>query len=229
MGQVDGSQPVELKITTEEEWQQYYAALGRLMFAFATMEEEVNRLLEGYVRNDLLALTKTPPRTAEIIKALISGMRITAARDTLKRLLRVTDAPPSVEKDVTEILSHLTELTTLRDQLAHHASFPTMLPDGTFQTTNQSSAKEIMKIEWVAFHPRILLAAAEDLEQVPYRLNLALRPSERARLSNLSSRREELELLSQPWRYKPGELTRTGPKHDKNPQWRSLPPRSSQE
>ncbi|MCZ7450290.1 hypothetical protein O8B93_22150 [Agrobacterium rhizogenes] len=229
MGRVDGAKPVELKITSDEEWHQYYAALGRLMFAFATMEEEVNRLLEDYVRDDLLGLKKAPPRSAKIIKALISGMRISAAKDTIKRLLRVADAPAAVEASVTEILSHLTDLTTLRDQLAHHASFPTMLPDGTFQTTNQSSAREIMKIEWVTFHPRFLLAAAEDLEQIPLRLRLALRPLEKARLSADPSWEAEIVKHSQPWRYKPGELIRTGPKHDKNPQWRSLPPRSSQE
>jgi len=69
------------------------------MFAFATMEEEVNRLLEDYVRDDLLGLKKAPPRSAEIIKALISGMRISAAKDTIKRLLRVADAPAAADRE----------------------------------------------------------------------------------------------------------------------------------
>lgn len=223
----------EIKIATEQEWQEYYAALGQFMFEFATAEEEISRRLADFVIFKLLGLGNGESlRKQEIVRALMVGMRINSMKDTLKRLLRITDADDKRTAEVSSILTHLSDITALRDQLAHHASYPTMKPDGSFQTTNQSTSKEPMRIEWIEFTPAVLLDAAEDLHRIPYMLSFSISPdgeAEKRRLSESSELwRQEIEKLAQPWRYKPAGLTRTGPKHDHNPRWRSLPPEPSQ-
>jgi len=57
-----------------------------------------------------------------LINAVVGSMRMAAAKDTIKRILRVQSAPPSRRALVDKAFAHLGEIEWFRNRLAHNAT-----------------------------------------------------------------------------------------------------------
>ena len=228
MGPLKGAEPID-PAALRPNWDAYYAALGRFMHEFAVAEEEINRIIQDFVIFDQLAL---PINKQLIAKALLGGFRLAAAKDMLKRLLRVTEASSDVRCKINRILDHLGEIHYMRDRLAHNGAFPSMERAGWFVTTNQIQVREVDQMDWIAFTPDMLMDMAFDLDRIPYLIGITLAPQdERERHASLATTEEErsmiLEPHKQPWRHKPSQLVKTGPKYERIPPRRDHQPQPS--
>ena len=200
------------------DWDAYYDALGRFMHQFAHTEDELNRIIKDFV---VKVLKLTPSN--QIIAAIVGGMRIAASRDMLKRLLRVTRKSQEVKDKVDHVLAQLGEIHYMRDRIAHNESYPSLAKAGNFETTNQMQIRETEQMDWISFNPQILLDMAADLERIPYLIEITLASAaERERHATMAKtvgdRQQVLDPRSRPWRYKPSQLEKTGPKHERTPQ-----------
>jgi hypothetical protein len=192
--------------------------MGRLVHAFAVAEDDINRIIHDFAILGRLAL---PVEKQAIVHAILGGMRIAVARDTLKRLLRVTGAADSVCAEINRVLGQLGEIQFFRDRIAHNGAFPDFENAGRFYTTNQIAARETEQVEWISFTPAILLDMAHDLELIPYLIDMALAsPGERDRHAALAKTPEDRQAIldppSRPWRYRPSQLVKTGPRYWRN-------------
>jgi hypothetical protein len=229
MGAIKDAQPID-PAALNPDWDQYYSALGRFMHEFGVTEDEINRVIQDFVIFDQLRL---PVEKQLVAYAVLGSQRIATARDTLKRLLRVANAGDEVRVEIDRVLSQLGEIQFFRDRIAHAGAFPDISAAGRFVMTNQAAARETDQIEWISFTPQMLLDMAADLERMPYLIQMGLAsPEERNRHAGMAETAEDrlavLDPPSRPWRYKPAQLVRTGPKYEPTPPRRDRPPRSSQ-
>jgi hypothetical protein len=219
-------------------WPSYFSALGRFFHAYARAETSMNSTISNFV-DERIGPTQDV-RDHVVITALLGGARLAGSRDTLKRLLRVTQAPDETHQEVHRIFLQLGEISFFRDRIAHNGASPTNFfePGTWYSIDNFSNSREFEQLETLYFTPEMLMDMAYDLFRIPSMLSFAL--SERARAFTLrqadapevsptrKGAREHLAQLREPWRYKPSQLKRTGPKHDHRSQWSDLPPTPSQ-
>jgi hypothetical protein len=161
-----------------------------------------------------------------LFKAVAAGLRLANLRDVMKRLLRVTNTSNDTRREVDRIFDQLGEIQYIRDRLAHNAAI--LLPNnptiaGTtnngcwFCTSNLSTVKENEQFELLYFKLSMLLDIVGDLEVIPTLLDEALRPDfykEFYSTPEMSSPEMKALIVNEhaPWRYKPSELKREGPK-----------------
>jgi hypothetical protein len=151
-------------------------------------------------------------------------MRVAAARDNLKRFLRITGASTSVIAEVDGIFDQWGEINYFRDCIAHHA---TGHPDKDGSLWVQVLAREATGNEVLHFTPEILDNMAYDMWRIGQRLDCALEAPTENELAENPALRVHMNVVRGPWRYKPSQLKRTGPRHDSSLRRRAPPPRSS--
>jgi hypothetical protein len=192
----------------------YYTAFGRFVHMFARTERRLNELLGSMVAK------KIAPRNYkadEIIHALTGSMRMSVARDNLKRFLRMTNAPEDVWVNVDAAFQQLGEIAFFRDRVAHYGV--DFHADGQDWQSVTYRGREPDESETIFFTAAMLDNMAFDLDQIAERIEAAI---DRPKRAKKNSRVEQA-----PWRYKPSQLRRTGPKHDPTLRSRERLPRSS--
>ena len=210
-------------------WDFYFSALA-LFHVYSRAESDLNATISVFVHERIVP--RGQPKDSAIIKALLGGSRIGASRDTLKRLLRVVKASEEMHSEVNRILSQLGEISFFRDRLAHNGAAPGSLPNehefsGWFSISNSLTSREFEQLETISFTPQILMDMAYDLFRIPSMLAFALSPQGAGHILQEAEGAEDLPItrgarkhlaqIREPWRYKPSQLKRTGPKHSRNP------------
>lgn len=92
------------------------------------------------------------------------------ATDTLKRLLRVLNAPTELTEYVSGLLGHLAEISYFRNRLTHYHTGRWLRKRGKFINTDIEVAKESAR----AITYEALDAARHDLHALTHYLDLAL-------------------------------------------------------
>ena len=109
------------------------------------------------------------------VNAVLGGMRIDAAKDTLKRLLRVSQAPEEMIDYVNAICAHLSNVTYFRNRLTHyHTSASPRSKGHLFVNTDLGFAREYEKAVTFEFGYDALEAARHDLHAAIHYLDGAI-------------------------------------------------------
>jgi hypothetical protein len=219
---------------TPKEFEEYISALGLFMHMYGRAESDLTVSILNYVR---ARLTPTNPGDHFIIQALVGPQRFGPARDSIKRLMRISGATAEQHAEVKRVLDHLGDIQFLRDRIAHGSATPDLSKQGSWWgTSTLTSARELGSGEILYFTPQMLRAAAEDLKHIPDLLFEALSPEmvEAARkyTANEPPNRERDALVAArraPWRYKPSQLRRVRPKFPANHKSRKPQPSPSRE
>jgi len=176
---------------------EYYAALGRLNDAFTAAEIDLTACIK------LLATRDMPEPQADIVVALIGGMRMKAAKDIINRLLRVCGQSKATQEHISKVFGQLGEIQWLRDRLAHHLTMRTGKGISTpkpFINSGIDTYLELDKVVTFGFDVEALDAATADLMVIPDHLGTIWE----AILANLPA--PTLALPS--WRYRASMLDR---------------------
>lgn len=197
-------------------WTSYYDALGRFMHEFAALENGLNTSLLVYLTKRLKVMDTQGNR--DVLVAMLGGMRVTALRDTVKRLLRVTDAEDEVVKEIDSLFEQLGEIRYIRDRLAHNGALPDKRDkEGWFYTSNNITIRDPGDADAVYFKPEHLLDMASDLSRLNRRFDAVFTfpgslEALRAQYAGIKDGDQHfqnyLKELYAPWLYSPSKLKR---------------------
>lgn len=192
----------------------YFLALGEFNNAFTGVEH----LLVCSIKNTLQREMKADA-DEWLLSAALGGMRMSPAKDTVKRLLRVQSASKEIRDCVDKAFAQLGDIQWLRDRLAHHLT----LLRGTDEkhmliNLDYASAREPEKSEFIGFMPIVLRAASEDLVAIKALIDTLMC------IHHGIIPGEKVEIPS--WRYKPSMLVRHRPQSRGNQKLRKPPPQS---
>ena len=198
----------------------HYSALGKFFWHFGRLEQ----ILKQEVYMMVFGSLKHEPGSYAIARSVVKLATVGPAMGALKHILKVIETPPDVRDEVERILKQVTEIQYLRDRLAHNFSrVDVSNREGWFCVNNQITAKDSEQLEAVYFKTETLNNMVHDLSAMPLLLSLALRPEDYEPDAFTQNG------LSRTWRYKPSQLKKTGPRHDRTLQARSNRPQSSPE
>jgi len=176
--------------------EKFFLALGHLQYAYTSLE--VN--LTCQVRSLVLVPPYDDPDHRflyERVSAILGGMRMAVLKDTIKRLLRVTEAPTELTDYVNVIFAQLSEIQYLRNRLTHYNTGRWFSRRGHFTNTDIEVARETPKAVTIKFTYDALDAARHDLHAIAYYMEQAI-PNE-----------DHGMILDDPaWQYKPSMLVR---------------------
>jgi hypothetical protein len=172
----------------------FMKALGHLQYAHTSLEvaiaSHINLLVtRGYDPQDNSPLL-------DRVNAVLGGMRMDAAKDTLKRLLRVSEAPQNIIGYVGRVCGHVTDVSYFRNRLTHHQTTAWFRKRGEFVNSDAGLAREYEKAVTFTFGYDALDAARYDLHAAMNYLDQAIPDIGDPAI---------LEPLA--WQYKPSMLT----------------------
>ena len=177
--------------------EKYFLAVGHLQYAYTTLEVAIASHLHlivtaGYDPQDHRFLF-------DRIYAVMGGMRMDAAKDAFKRLLRVIEAPPEVAAYVGGLFSQLSEIQWFRNRLTHYQTGRWPRKRGLFINSDVGLAREDAKVVTFAFGYDALDAARHDLHAIILYLDQAV-----------PAPGDPVILAPPAWQYKPSMLVRSG-------------------
>lgn len=141
--------------------EKYFTALGHLQHAYTNLEVQLTCTI-----SELITVGYHPGEHAPLMartQAVLGGMRMNDAKDTLKRLMRVSEAPPEVIDYLNQLLHQLSEIQFFRNRLTHYMTTRRWKKRGQFLNTDMDVAKEDSKAVTFIFDYDALDAARHDL------------------------------------------------------------------
>lgn len=175
--------------------EKYFTALGHLQYAYTSLEVQLSCTI-----CDLVTLgyeAQTHHLLWERVKGILGGMRMDAAKDTLKRLVRIYGAPDEVHSYLGDLLKQLGEIQFFRNRLLHYHTSRRPQKPTVFVNTDLEVAKESPKAITFTFTYAALDAARHDLHLLS------------SILDEMFDWDQHSFVMKQPaWQYKPSMLTR---------------------
>lgn len=150
----------------------FMTALGHLQYAHTTLEVVLSSAINGLVTRGYDP--KGHPVLFDNVNAVLGGMRIDTAKDTLKRLLRVTNAPGEMQAYVGLVCAHISDVTYFRNRLTHYHTSGWFRKQGRFVNTDIGMAREYEKTVTFDFGYDALEAARHDLHAAVHYLDEAI-------------------------------------------------------
>lgn len=142
---------------------------GHLFLRFAALETALSVMLRMHLSDNIGDTEK--PDGLRLASAIYGGLRYSAARDHIKRIMEV-ESTGAVEKAfVSSAFQHISHIQNLRDQLAHrHVNGAYTGGSGMWQLVDFATSKDISKPQVHLFHIGSVFYAAEDLTTAMERL-----------------------------------------------------------
>lgn len=195
--------------TPDDIWAEYFNALGEFYHNFtdleATMAQVVALAILGPNANH---------KHASAVFAVVSTGRMGTLKDTIKRVLRVTEASNEHRANVDAVFAQLGEIQFLRDRLAH---YPTYLVDESqppvFENTDMGLSKEAQRAQALVFEVSALTAATADIKAAKPFVDLIFQELVE-QLRKLPREFVDCARKLPTWQYKPSMLTRCRPQFD---------------
>ena len=196
----------------------YFMALGEFYHAYTSLEHH----LTCCVRNAVTGHTAAGSKEFRLTVAVLGGLRMAPAKDTIKRILRVIRADKEVRRFFDDVFSQLGEIQWLRDRLAHHITYcVTTSEPHRWHNEDYAAAREMEKIEGIEFDLATIQNATRDLEAIKFGTDGVITPLLRG---------DPITALQAPaWHYKPSQLSRSRPNVGGNRIPLTHPPQSSAE
>ena len=190
--------PIRETMSGREAYSLFCLSLGELHHGYTAVEAELNLAIYVVVTR----LSKR--RNTSIIMAVLGGQRMAPAKDTIKRLLRATNASQRKVAYIEAVFAQLGEIQFFRDRLTHHFTHGTDDP-AVWVNVNFAGVKEPHLMEDITFELAALRSASADLQYI--RQNAANFFNHYYKLPDESGGTPELPT----WQYKPSMLTRDRP------------------
>lgn len=175
--------------------EKFFKALGHLQYAFTGLEVQMACIVSQYITVGYDSGIHWPMMNK--VDAVLGGMRMDNAKDTINRLLRVSDTPDEVRDFVASIFKQIGEIQYLRNRLTHYHTAAVFRKRGQFINTDAEVAREQSKALFLTFSYDALDAARHDLHAIGGLLDRLFDPDE-----------ESVTLQLPAWQYKPSMLTR---------------------
>lgn len=176
----------------------FFEAYGEFFYVYTDVEHYLNVI----IRRVAFKHTVDEPESKRLIAAVTGGSRMSPAKDTMKRIMRVLKADKGTRVHVDGLFAQLGHIQWLRDRLAHNLTEIEQGPP--FFNFDFALIREVDRAEDVAFGIEAIEAAVEDLHFIGgelLSLDEALLPTGKPR-----------PFRPLAWRYKPELLTRNRPK-----------------
>lgn len=174
----------------------YFYVLGEFYNAYTGVEHHLVCCIKNTLSKEM-----RDEKNEWLINAVVGPMRMSQAKDTLKRIFRLQKVPAERKRLLDQLFAHLGEIEWLRNRLAHNT---TQLrgSDAKHALFNFdfASAKEEEKSEVVVFMPIAVRAAAEDL--------VAIKGAVDDLVSMVHGTIPSSDLKLPAWQYKPSMLAR---------------------
>lgn len=176
--------------------EKFFLALGHVQYAYTSLEVDLTCQIRGLV---LVPPYDNPDHRflSDRVGAVLGGMRMDAIKDTIKRLLRVMEAPAELIEYVSTIFAQLSEIQYFRNRLTHYSTGRWFQARGPFTNTDIEVAREFPKAVTMRFTYEALDAARHDLHAIAHYMDQAI-PNEE----------QEMILEAPAWQYKPAMLVR---------------------
>lgn len=175
--------------------EKYFTALGHLQYAYTSLEVQLASITSSYITLGYDPSIHFP--MMDKVNAVLGGARMDASKDTIKRLLRVSEAPKEVLEFVTDLFKQIGEIQFFRNRLTHYYTGVRFRKRGTFINTDMDIAREEAKAITFTFTYEALEAARHDLHAIISVLDNLFDPD-----------LDRFDLVLPAWQYKPSMLTR---------------------
>lgn len=164
---------------------EYYHALGLFISTFSEVEAWMQVLL-----------METAKTSWETGRALFSGVRVQEASKLIRRVHEAKGI--EIDKDMTDTLAKVGEITTLRNDILHYGT--TLTAAGDLFVSNARIAHIKEKVKETQISEEILNQLTEDLATLTQRLYyFACKAAD----FDLPPKESDPETWRRPWRYKP--------------------------
>ena len=195
-------------------FEHYFRMLGEFNNAFTGLEH----MLTCAIKNTLSKQLKDG--TDEwLINAIVGSMRMSPAKSTVQRILRVQNASKVRQDIVEKAFAHLGHIERLRNRLAHNRTVLRGTDERhAFVNYDFASATELSKSEFIAFQPMTIRLASEDLAAITQLVDDLM--------SMHHGTIPDANLQLPTWRYKPDALVRHRPKSNETRKSPKRPPQS---
>lgn len=150
-----------MTIDPEKARLEYYLALGEFHHSYTDLEHELTCIVRNVVTEGM-----QKHRHVAAVSAVLGGLRMAPARDTIKRLMRVLGMSREEREAVDKAFAHLGEIQFLRDRLAHHFTTHDDNRPGTWVNDDFAGVRELSKWTTIEFTHLTLRAATADLRAI---------------------------------------------------------------
>lgn len=185
------------------DYPRYFQALGRFVAMFSAVESVVQTLF--------WQMTGVDERVAP---AVFSGVRMDAAQGLIKRVLEVRTFPKLDRAELDAVLSQLTTITKVRNDILHHGAYPR--GSRGFVTSNRIVAFTPDRLRETSASPEVLDALHADLNRMAILLGGAFLAVRGLELTDGMAATLE-EARRDAWRYKPDAPSRNDPPRPPKP------------
>jgi len=144
--------------------EKFFTALGHLHYAFTSLEVQMASVVNQYITVGYDSSVHWPMQ--DKVSAILGGLRMETAKDTINRLLRVSEAPQEVQDFVKRIFQQIGEIQYFRNRLAHYHTGRWLRKPGQFVNTDMEVAREKTKTVTFSFSYDALEAARHDLHLI---------------------------------------------------------------
>lgn len=169
----------------------FFAVFGRFMHEYAYTEEAINHFMVGFAADK--AKVKGAGHT--IIKALGSGLRFNQTRDTLLRIMSVSEHPEPSIVETKRIMRQMNLINAFRDRMAHNPVGPSFDMEKPLTVFNLHNSKDYRRAEAISFSVTDLEDAIADLQRIAVNLPIA---ADEGRSNAWAE-----STYAAPWRYTP--------------------------
>jgi len=133
----------------------YYAALGRFVSEFSTVETTLHR--------SLWAIAGVPPPVAQ---AIFSSVKIDGCLQLIKRIADAKNWPTANKERLREIIVHLGPINKLRNDILHYGVTLDLSTEDAWLLSNKDFVHIPEKIRGTSITPALLEDASSDLRKL---------------------------------------------------------------
>ena len=178
----------------------YHLSLGRFIDAFGSAEATLAAALHQFLT---YRLGRGDEQAWNLSRAILGSKRTAEMKETITRLLRLTETDESAQKAAANALNQLSEIQHVRDRIAHNGAGMEFYQGAwMIGSSNHNQVRERRQIEQIRLTIEDMDNMTEDLWAIMGLARIILLPF----LHPLEESWEQ-DVLP-PWRYKPSALKR---------------------
>lgn len=152
-----------------KDYQELCLSIGHLFVTFARVEGTLGATLKLHLANKMGKINDA--ENVAVSSAIYGGLRFTAARDTIKRLMSVEKPDQALVDFALGVFSQIGHIQDLRDKIAHQQLVQAFEGSGSmWQLVDTITSREIRNPKVFVFDTDAVSRAGNDLNTAAHRL-----------------------------------------------------------